>query len=121
MPKCRREQTKKPPRVPLWAREGILLGQPGAWPPGPGDAEPAATPVGSGGETDFLTPKEAARILKVHYQTILGLIKSGQLPALRVGRSWRIRRSALVALPIANASPIGRPPVLRVVGRQKSR
>lgn len=49
-------------------------------------------------ETDLLTPREAARLLGVHYDSVLSYIASGALPALdftrgRGGRAtYRIRR-----------------------------
>jgi excisionase family DNA binding protein len=43
---------------------------------------------------ELLTIKEVAEILKVRPATVKRLIKSG-LPAHRVGRSWRVERTAL--------------------------
>ena len=40
--------------------------------------------------TDF-----AADFLKVHPETVRRLIRSGELPAVKVGRNWRVRRSDL--------------------------
>jgi excisionase family DNA binding protein len=47
----------------------------------------------------FLTPADAAQILVVPLSTILDLIESGELPAIRVGAAGRLRveRSALDA------------------------
>jgi len=42
--------------------------------------------------SDLLTPRETARILRISYPTIHRWIKSGKLYAIRVGRQWRIRR-----------------------------
>lgn len=39
----------------------------------------------------LLTVAEVARRLRVSSMTVYRLIKSGQLPALRVGRGYRIR------------------------------
>lgn len=44
------------------------------------------------------TPREAAKILKSHYQTVLQLIRTGRLPAARIGRSYVIRASAIANL-----------------------
>lgn len=47
--------------------------------------------------TAFLTIDEVLNYLKVKSRTIYRLIKAGELPAVRVGRQWRIRRSDLDA------------------------
>jgi excisionase family DNA binding protein len=52
----------------------------------------AATP-----ESPFLTTDEVLGYLKVNARTVYRLIRSGQLPAIRVGRQWRVRRSDLDA------------------------
>jgi len=43
----------------------------------------------------FITPTQAAERLQVSTRTLLRLIKRGEIPALRVGRSWRIDPAAL--------------------------
>jgi excisionase family DNA binding protein len=43
----------------------------------------------------FLTTEEVLSCLKVNSRTIYRLIKSGELPAVRIGRQWRFRRSDL--------------------------
>ena len=43
----------------------------------------------------LLTSNEAALALRVSQKTVLRLIRSGRLPAEKVGRSWRIRASDL--------------------------
>ena len=45
----------------------------------------------------FLTTDEVLNYLKVKSRTVYRLIKAGELPAIRVGRQWRIRRSDLDA------------------------
>ncbi|MBI1873415.1 MAG: helix-turn-helix domain-containing protein [Acidobacteria bacterium] len=47
------------------------------------------------GETPFLTLGEVIRYLRVNPRTVYRLIRSGELPANRIGRQWRIRRSDL--------------------------
>lgn len=42
---------------------------------------------------EFLTPEQAAAIAQVSVFTIRRWIKEGELPARKVGRLWRIRRS----------------------------
>jgi excisionase family DNA binding protein len=48
-------------------------------------------------ETPFLTPEEAAQYLRLHPDTMYRLLQRGDLPALKVGRQWRVRRSDLDA------------------------
>jgi excisionase family DNA binding protein len=45
----------------------------------------------------FLTTEEVLSCLKVNPRTIYRLIKTGELPAVRIGRQWRFRRSDLDA------------------------
>ncbi|WP_448003899.1 helix-turn-helix domain-containing protein [Agromyces bauzanensis] len=56
------------------------------------------TPHGSGDEIGrFLTVADAAEVLAVDVQTVDELIRSGELPAIRVGTSgpWRVERAQL--------------------------
>jgi excisionase family DNA binding protein len=46
-------------------------------------------------EETFLTVAEVAEMLKLNQQTVRNWIDQGRLPALRVGRRVRIRRSDL--------------------------
>jgi excisionase family DNA binding protein len=39
----------------------------------------------------FVTVSEVANLLRVSNMTVYRLVQSGQLPAVRVGRSYRIR------------------------------
>jgi excisionase family DNA binding protein len=48
-------------------------------------------------EAGFLTIDEVLVYLKVKSRTIYRLINIGSLPAVRVGRQWRIRRRDLDA------------------------
>ena len=48
-----------------------------------------------GSYTAFLTTEGVLGCLKVNPRTIYRLIKSGELPAVRIGRQWRFRRSDL--------------------------
>lgn len=45
----------------------------------------------------FLTTEEVLAYLKITPRTIYRLIRDGELPAVRVGRQWRFRRSDLDA------------------------
>lgn len=52
-------------------------------------------PSGSVGTEPLLTPIEAAAWLQVHVKTTIRRAREGELPALRVGKHWRFRRSDL--------------------------
>ncbi len=41
----------------------------------------------------FLTTEEVLEYLQVNLRTVYRLIKAGRIPAVRVGRQWRFRRS----------------------------
>jgi excisionase family DNA binding protein len=43
------------------------------------------------------TVEEVAKMLKVSDQTVRALIRQGNLPALRIGRVWRIKKEDLRA------------------------
>lgn len=45
----------------------------------------------------FMTIPEAATVLLVSEATVWRLIRSGSLPASRVGRQWRLNRAELIA------------------------
>jgi len=42
---------------------------------------------------EILTISEVAKYLRVNYHTVYRLIKSGRLPAFKVGRAWRFHRA----------------------------
>jgi len=44
----------------------------------------------------FLTLQEAAELLQVSKRTVERLIRCNELPALKVGRQWRIQKSELI-------------------------
>ena len=44
---------------------------------------------------DFLTPQEAAREFRVSLGTVYNLIRSGKVPAQRIGSQYRISRRDL--------------------------
>lgn len=46
-----------------------------------------------GGRDRLLTVAEVAGIMRVSNMTVYRLIKSGELPALRVGKNYRLRES----------------------------
>ena len=43
----------------------------------------------------FYTVQEAADLLKVHYQTVRNWIKSNEIRAVKIGRSYRIPKSEI--------------------------
>ena len=45
---------------------------------------------------DILLPEEAARILQIGRNTIYRLLKEGKLKSVRVGKLYRIPKSAMV-------------------------
>jgi excisionase family DNA binding protein len=47
------------------------------------------------GRATIMTLQEVARFLRVHPMTIYRLIQRGDLPAARVGRSWRFRKDQI--------------------------
>lgn len=42
-------------------------------------------------EPDFLTVAEVAALMRVSKMTVYRMVHSGELPAVRVGRSFRVR------------------------------
>lgn len=46
----------------------------------------------------YLSVREIADLLRIHTKTVRRWIASGDLPATRLGRDWRIARSDLRAL-----------------------
>ncbi|HUE27042.1 MAG TPA: helix-turn-helix domain-containing protein [Solirubrobacteraceae bacterium] len=56
------------------------------------------SPESGSHEDAFLTVAEVAEMLKLNQQTVRNWIDQGSLPALRVGRRVRIRRSDLEQL-----------------------
>lgn len=45
------------------------------------------------GEVRFLTVAEVARVMRVSKMTVYRLVHAGELPAARVGRSFRVAES----------------------------
>lgn len=46
----------------------------------------------------YLTTQEAAAFLKVSEQVLRRFVRTGEIPAVQVGRDWRYLRSELIAL-----------------------
>jgi excisionase family DNA binding protein len=50
------------------------------------------------GQLELLTIQEAAHFLRLSRNTVYGLCRAGRLPAAKIGREWRVRRSELEKL-----------------------
>jgi excisionase family DNA binding protein len=48
-------------------------------------------------ESDILTAAEVAEYLRLGVATIYRMARQGEIPAVRVGRSWRFSRGLLAA------------------------
>ncbi|EOQ38715.1 helix-turn-helix domain-containing protein [Butyricicoccus pullicaecorum] len=46
-------------------------------------------------EYEFLTPREVMNLLCIGKSTFYRLVHSGELPAFRIGKLWRVKRSDL--------------------------
>lgn len=46
-------------------------------------------------EKEYLTVEQVATTLQVHWQSVLNYIKRGDLPAIRIGRGYRISTVSL--------------------------
>lgn len=44
---------------------------------------------------EFLTPREVMELLAIGRSTFYRLVNSGELPAIRVGKMWRVKYSEL--------------------------
>lgn len=45
--------------------------------------------------SEYLESKEVAELLHLNHQTIQRMAATGELPAVKLGRSWRFRRDVL--------------------------
>lgn len=60
-------------------------------------------------DESFLTTEEVLEYLQVNLRTVYRLIKAGKIPAVRVGRQWRFRKSDIdtwLANQQASVSPV---------------
>lgn len=55
-------------------------------------------------QTEFLTVNELADVLKCKPGKIYRLLNSGELPGVKFGHTWRIRRSDLEQYLISNSN-----------------
>jgi excisionase family DNA binding protein len=46
--------------------------------------------LGPSASSEYLTPSEVASHFRVHRRTVYNWMRSGELPAIRAGRQWRI-------------------------------
>lgn len=44
---------------------------------------------------EFLTVEQIAKLLQVHWQTVLNYIKAGKLKAIKLGKGYRIEKREL--------------------------
>ena len=65
--------------------------------PAPGGGVAVAAP-GRRPEGRLLTVSEVADLLRINKSTVYRMAKQGRLPATRVGRQWRFRKSVLDGL-----------------------
>jgi excisionase family DNA binding protein len=61
----------------------------------PPESERVADTERGAAAVELLTVDEIAGLLRLSKMTIYRLIESGELPALRIGRSYRVHRDAL--------------------------
>ena len=47
--------------------------------------------------TEIIGAKEAAALLNCDYKSVLSALGRGELPGIRVGRTWKISRRALLS------------------------
>jgi excisionase family DNA binding protein len=58
---------------------------------------------------EFLTVAEIAEITRLSRMTVYRLVRSGEIPGTRVGRSFRIRADAVAAYLGLDTDPAARP------------
>lgn len=56
---------------------------------------PPTTPSGDLSEVKLMTVAEVAAVMRVSKMTVYRLVHSGELPAVRVGRSFRVSEADL--------------------------
>jgi excisionase family DNA binding protein len=59
------------------------------------DAGNSGTADGQPAKTQFLTVAEVAGLMRVSKMTVYRLVHNGELPAVRVGRSFRVHAKAV--------------------------
>jgi len=66
----------------------------------------------------FLTTDQVAKRLNLHQNTVIRYIRSGKLPAVKVGKSYRIKESVVEAL-VGEAEPLSDKAIIISVSNQK--
>lgn len=61
------------------------------------DANQAVDNSGDGAQPEFLTVSEAAVLLRVADQTVRNELAARRLPGKKIGKEWRLSRTALIA------------------------
>ncbi len=61
----------------------------------PGDRNELAEARGATSGSQFLTVAEVAALMRVSKMTVYRLVHNGELPAVRVGRSFRVHAKAV--------------------------
>ena len=56
-------------------------------------------------EPEIMTARDVASYLKLKERTVNNLAMKGKLPAVKIGRQWRFRRSQIDALFAEASSP----------------
>jgi len=46
---------------------------------------------------EVMTIEQAAAFLQLHYQTVWEMVKAKKIPAVKIGRVWRIMKKDLIA------------------------
>ena len=69
-----------------------------------------------GKETEYMSLEDVAGMLDVTYQLIYKLVRSGELPAVRLGKLYRVSRSDLEAYLANNKSAVAQGGVCSVCG-----
>lgn len=59
------------------------------------DPTAAVAAEGKAGKSQFLTVSEVAALMRVSKMTVYRLVHNGELPAVRVGRSFRVHAKAV--------------------------
>ncbi len=63
----------------------------------------------AGPQESLLTTEDVLRYLRINARTLYRLIHAGELPAVRVGRQWRIKRRDLDRFVAAQCIPVAWP------------
>jgi excisionase family DNA binding protein len=58
-------------------------------------AKPVAVPDQALGEVQFLTVAEVAAVMRVSKMTVYRLVHNAELPAVKIGRSFRVPEQAV--------------------------